>query len=135
MTSFSLRLLPKTPLNICAPNKCAEQRDLFETISEEFKSSLTLADFSVVVGGDFNVYLRPRLRRERRYQEDERLGVLELFGECSGLKVNDKKTEILALGNNFLQKTNFPKHNVCEVIKILGIYFCYDERQRDNLNF
>lgn len=89
----------------------------------------------MVVGGDFNVYLRPRLRRERRYQEDERLGVLELFGECSGLKVNDEKTEILALGSNFLQKTNFPKHNVCEVIKILGIYFCYDERQRDNLNF
>ena len=61
--------------------------------------------------------------------------VLESFGECSGLKVNDEKTEILALGNNSLQESDFPKHNLCEVIKILGIYFGYDVRQRYNLNF
>ena len=61
--------------------------------------------------------------------------VLESFGECSGLKVNDEKTEVLALGNNSLQESDFPKHNLCEVIKILGIYFGYDVRQRDNLNF
>ena len=59
--------------------------------------------------------------------------ILESFGECSGLKVNDEKTEILALGNTFLQASDFPKHNLCEVIKILGIYFGYDVRQRDNL--
>ena len=41
----------------------------------------------------------------------------------------------LALGNNSLQESDFPKHNLCEVIKILGIYFGYDVRQRDNLNF
>ena len=61
--------------------------------------------------------------------------VLKSFGECSGLKVNNEKTEILALGNNSLQESDFPKHNLCEVIKILGIYFGYDVRQRDNLNF
>ena len=61
--------------------------------------------------------------------------ILESFGECSGLKVNDEKTEILALGNNFLQASDFPKQNLCEVIKILGIYFGYDVRQSDNLNF
>lgn len=62
--------------------------------------------------------------------------ILESFGECSGLKVNDEETEILALGNNILQETaSFPKHNLCEVIKILGIYFGYDMTQRDNLNF
>ena len=60
--------------------------------------------------------------------------ILESFGECSGLKVNDEKTEILALGNNFLEASDFPKHNLCKVIKILGIYFGYDVRQRDNLN-
>ena len=49
--------------------------------------------------------------------------------------MNDEKTEILALGNNSLQESDFPKHNFCEVIKILGIYFGYDVRQRDNLNF
>ena len=61
--------------------------------------------------------------------------ILESSRECSGLKVNDEKTEILALGNNVLQEADFPKHSLCEVIKILGIYFGYDERKRDNLNF
>ena len=42
-------------LNIYAPNKCAEQCDFFKIISEELKSSSTPSDFSVVVGGDFNV--------------------------------------------------------------------------------
>ena len=37
--------------------------------------------------------------------------------------------------NNFLQESAFPKHNFCEVIKILGTYFGYDVRQKDNLNF
>ena len=63
------------------------------------------------------------------------LCILESFRECAGLKVNDEKTEILALGNNMLHEADFPKHNLCEVIKILGIYFGYDKRQRDNLNF
>ena len=61
--------------------------------------------------------------------------ILESFEECSGLKVNDEKTEIFALGNNILHEADFPKHNLCEIVKILGIYFGYDERQRDNLNF
>ena len=38
-----------------------------------------------------------------------------------------KKTEILALGDNSLQESDFPKHNFYEVIKILGIYFGYDK--------
>ena len=54
---------------------------------------------------------------------------------CSGLKVNDEKTEILPLGDNILQEKDFPKHSICEVIKILGIYFGYDDRERNNLNF
>ena len=61
--------------------------------------------------------------------------ILESFGECSGLKVNDEKTEIVPLGDNILQEIDFPKHSICEVIKIWGIYFGYDERQRNNLNF
>ena len=61
--------------------------------------------------------------------------ILESFGECSGLKVSDEKTEIVPLGDNILQEKDFPKHSICEVIKIWGIYFGYDERQRNNLNF
>ena len=45
------------------------------------------------------------------------------------------KTEIMGLGDNILQEKDFPTHSICEVIKILGIYFGYDERQRNNLNF
>ena len=60
---------------------------------------------------------------------------LESFGECSGLKVNHEKTEIFALGNSTLQDEDFPKHNICGNIKILGVYFGYDVKQRDALNF
>ena len=50
-------------LNIYAPNKSAEQCDFFKTIFEELKSSFTLSDFSVVVGGDFNVMFDQDLDR------------------------------------------------------------------------
>ena len=43
--------------------------------------------------------------------------VLEYFDECSGLKVNDEKTEILALGNNSLQDSDFPKDNLVKLSK------------------
>ena len=49
--------------------------------------------------------------------------------------MNDGNTEVLAKGDNSLKKSDFPKHNLCQVIKILGIYFGYDVRQRDKLNF
>ena len=61
--------------------------------------------------------------------------IFNSFGECSGLKVNDEKTEILPLGDNILQEKDFPFHSICEIIKILGICFGYDDRQRNNLNF
>jgi len=48
---------------------------------------------------------------------------LESFSESSVLKVNDEKTEILALGNNVSQDADFSKHNYCKDIKILGIIF------------
>ena len=61
--------------------------------------------------------------------------ILNSFGECSGLKVNDEKTEIMPLGDNILQEKDFPTHSICKIIKIFGIYFGYNERQRNNLNF
>ena len=60
---------------------------------------------------------------------------LELFGECSGFKVNHDKTEIFALGNSTLQDIDFPKQNICVNIKIVGVYFGYHVKQRDALNF
>ena len=61
--------------------------------------------------------------------------ILESFGNQSGLQVNHGKTEILALGNHTVQHVDFAKHNVCEIIKILGVHFGYDLKQRDTLNY
>ena len=62
--------------------------------------------------------------------------ILESFGSCSGLRVNHEITEILALGNSILLEKDFNyNHKVCEIIKILGVYFGYDEKQRNDLNF
>ena len=60
---------------------------------------------------------------------------LEFFGECSRLKVNHEKTEIFAPGNSTLQDEDFPKRNICANIKTLGVYFGYNVKQRDALNF
>ena len=60
--------------------------------------------------------------------------ILESFGECSGLKENEENTEIAPIGDNILQDEEFPKHSICEITKILGIYFGYNERQRNDLN-
>ena len=67
---------------------------------------------------------------------------LKAFGECSGLKVNHEKTEILVLGSDHASirerthREDFSDMpNLSEVIKILGVYFGYDENQRDDLNF
>ena len=62
-------------------------------------------------------------------------GILETFGLCSGLCVNHEKTEILALGNISLQEREFAQHNLCQAIKILGVFFGYDEKERNELNF
>ena len=58
-----------------------------------------------------------------------------MFGKCSGLKGNHEKTELSALENSTLQDVDFPKHNICGNIKILRVYFGYDVKQRDALNF
>ena len=61
--------------------------------------------------------------------------LLEAFGECSGLKVNHEKTETLALGDSSLWEDLSNMHTLCNVIKILGIYFGGNEKERDDLNF
>ena len=46
-----------------------------------------------------------------------------------------KKQIIVALIDNILQVNDFPKHSICDAIKVLGIYFGYDEKQKNNVNF
>ena len=47
-------------INIYVPNKCAEQSNFFNSISNEIKTCVTL-DWSIVLGGDVNVTFDPEL--------------------------------------------------------------------------
>ena len=60
---------------------------------------------------------------------------MESFGSCSSLRASHEKTEILALGNSILHEKDLNNHRVCEIIKILGVHFGYDKKQRNNINF
>ena len=65
--------------------------------------------------------------------------LVEAFGECSGLKINLDKSEVMILGNrghcslrNGIEIRNLKiKHSV----KILGVHFTYDQRAKRRLNF
>ena len=62
--------------------------------------------------------------------------LLKTFGECSSLKINNEKTEALALGNSrSIWEGDSYLPNLCNTIKILGVYFGFDAKQRDELNF
>ena len=49
---------------------------------------------------------------------------LKIFSYNSGLHVNDKKTELFAIGSQRLVRKEFQR-KVCTSIKILGIYLDY----------
>ena len=61
--------------------------------------------------------------------------LLEDFGECSGLKVNHEKTEALAFGDSSIWEDLSYKSTLRNVIKILGIYFGGNVKERDDLNY
>ena len=61
---------------------------------------------------------------------------LRAFGAFSGLKVNNDKTEALTLGNSgSLWEGHLDMNNLCEIIKILGIYCGGEARKIEELNF
>ena len=52
------------------------------------------------------------------------------------LKINNEIAGALALGNSSsLWEGYSDMPNLCNSIKILGVYFGYDAKQRDELNF
>ena len=56
---------------------------------------------------------------------------LRAFGVFSGLKVNKDKTEALALGNSgSLWKGHLVMNSLCDIIKIVGVYFGGDAKKR-----
>ena len=58
------------------------------------------------------------------------------FGEISGLRLNLKKTKAMWLGKWSSNKSK-PLHLkwVCSPTRILGIYFSYDEKGNNEMNF
>ena len=61
---------------------------------------------------------------------------LTAFGAFSGLRVNKDKTEALAFGNSeSLWEEHLDMNNLCDIIKILGVYFGGDAKKREGLNF
>ena len=60
---------------------------------------------------------------------------LDRFGICSGLKLNTEKTEALWLGKYHDNPPNINIEKIGKPMKILGVYFTYDWRKRQELNF
>ena len=61
---------------------------------------------------------------------------LRAFRAFSGLKVNKDKTEALALGNSgSFWEGHLVVNNLCDIIKILGVYSGSDAKKREELNF
>ncbi len=64
------------------------------------------------------------------------LDLLEDFGECSGLRMNQDKSEIMLLGgcSNLLPDHLVNRLEIKTSVKILGINFTYDLRAKRKLN-
>ena len=66
------------------------------------------------------------------------LDVILKFGNCAGLSINLAITEMLILGNTCVtpaQGQGFINIEIKEAVKILGVYFSYNRRLRNKLNF
>ena len=69
-------------------------------------------------------------------QSFERLSItLDRFSICSGLKMYTDKTEALWLGRNHDNPPHINIEKINKAMKILGVYFTYDWRKRQELNF
>ena len=60
---------------------------------------------------------------------------LQHFEKCSGLKVNEDKTEAYWLGSSHNCKQVLKIKTVNKPMKILGVYFTYNARLKQELNF
>ena len=73
------------------------------------------------------------LRDKKSYEALNSL--LDTYGDCSGLKVNKEKKEAYWLGSSHKNHETLDMNKVNEPIKILGIYFTYDQHKSKELNF
>ena len=69
-------------------------------------------------------------------QSFERLSItIDRFGICSGLKLNTEKTEALWPGKYHDNPPHVNIEKIDKPMKILGVFFTYDWRKRQELNF
>ena len=64
--------------------------------------------------------------------------LLKSFGDCSGLKINHDKSEIMLLGDcahSSLNHNLFKSVKLKASVKILGFHFTYDYRIKQEMNF
>ena len=61
--------------------------------------------------------------------------LLEKFGNISGLKLNEEKTEAYWLGNLHQSFEDIGIEKINKPMKILAIYFTYDWKKYQELNF
>ena len=61
--------------------------------------------------------------------------LLSTYGQCSGLKLNQDKKEAYWLGNSYRNHEVLDINKVNEPIKILGIFFTYNQLKSKELNF
>ena len=108
-----------------------------ETLAIKIRSDILIKGFKIggeptklsLFADDMTCFLRDKESYTSLF------ATLESFGSCSGLRVNHEKTEIFALGSNNLKDKDLNDHKICETIKILGVYFGYDGKQRNDLNY
>ena len=67
------------------------------------------------------------------------LELVEVFGECSGLRINHDKSEVMLLGNSVRSSlrndTEIKNLEIKHSVKFLGVHFTYDSRTKRKLNF
>ena len=112
---------PVLLINIYAPNKTNEATDFYESLKTTLLDSDYDQDYKIIMGGDFNVPLSLQLDS---YVEDKEIkciafaddltnfirdkesyaslsSLLNTYGQCSGLKLNQYKKEAYWLGSSY----------------------------------
>lgn len=93
--------------------------------TEEIKLELFADDLTGFLRNDHSL---------RKFME-----LVEAFGECSGLRINHEKSEVMLLGNgrhySLRNDTEIGDLKIKHSVKILGVHFTYDSRAKRRLNF
>ena len=93
--------------------------------TEEIKLELFADDLTGFLRNDHSL---------RKFME-----LVEAFGECSGLRINHEKSEVMLLGNgrhySLPNDTEIGDLKIKHSVKILGVHFTYDSRAKRRLNF